>query len=339
MEEKTNDLSETVEQFLLQQEQQMQPSTLKRYRYDLNHFSNWLQDQSPLEEETFSTQMIVRFHEKLLDEDEYAATTIRRIFSVLKQFITYADPNNLDVLETVENILQKEPYELTTNNHSFFTASEIKQLFRIIDTDIGLSEHQQKYRPLLTDRNRSIILLIVYYGLSVQELVQLTMKDLHFARHAIIIQTRLQKEREIQLHVEDQQILYRYYQTIPEPVRPAYYSEDPFFVAFDYQRGTFRWDYEVEGPKGLSEVAIQKMIRNEMKRAGIYRKRSARQLRHSYILQRMIEGASKEALRDELAFVTTQPLDRYESFIVKNQTKLPSYLLEDFPRIDQKAVE
>ncbi|EEL61798.1 Phage integrase [Bacillus cereus F65185] len=35
-------------------------------------------------------------------------------------------------------------------------------------------------------------------------------------------------------------------------------------MAFDFNRGTYRWVYEKDAPKGLSEVAIQKMIRLEV---------------------------------------------------------------------------
>ncbi|MBO1581614.1 hypothetical protein J4P91_18625 [Bacillus sp. XF8] len=70
--------------------------------------------------------------------------------------------------------------------------------------------------------------------------------------------------RIITLAEEDKKQLFRYYKTIPEPVRPKYHSYDPLFVAFDFTRGTYHWSYENEAPKGLFEVSVQKMIRLEI---------------------------------------------------------------------------
>ena len=107
------------------------------------------------------------------------------------------------------------------------------------------------------DRNIAILNLLIDYGLSLQELTALTMHHVHFeTKHYLSQQPQGRKNNFINQRRQKQ--LYTYYKSIPEPVRPKYHSNDPLFVAFDFNRGTYRWVYENDAPKGLTEIAIQK---------------------------------------------------------------------------------
>lgn len=135
------------------------------------------------------------------------------------------------------------------------------------------------------DRNACIINLIENYGLSLRELVSLNMSHIQFARNILIVPGKNGVTRSVFLTAEDTQQLYRYYSTIPEPVRPRQYTNNPLFIAFDFNRGTYRWVYENDVPKALSEVAIQKMIRLELKRTELDRRISAQQMRNTFIIR------------------------------------------------------
>lgn len=154
------------------------------------------------------------------------------------------------------------------SDSDFITEAEEKLLKHTVLSPKGLTERRAKYRPLIMDRNACIINLIVNYGLSLQELISLNMSHIQFARNTLVVPG------------EDTQQLYKYYTTIPEPVRPRQHTDNPLFVAFDFNRGTYRWVYEKDAPKALSEVAVQKMIRLEVKRAAVNRRISAQQMRN-----------------------------------------------------------
>ena len=121
----------------------------------------------------------------------------------------------------------------------------------------------------LMNRNISIVHLLIHNGLSLQELVGLQMKHVHFENNTISVPGIVGIERKILLTEEDKKHLFNYYKIIPEPVRPRYHSNDPLFVAFDFTRKTYHWSYENDAPKALTEIAVQKMIRIEVKRANL----------------------------------------------------------------------
>ncbi len=89
------------------------------------------------------------------------------------------------------------------------------------------------------------------------------MSYIQFARNILMVPGENGSTRSVSLTTEDTQQLYKYYTTIPEPVRPRQYTDNPLFAAFDFNRGTYRWMYEKDAPKAFSEVAIQKMVRLE----------------------------------------------------------------------------
>lgn len=201
------------------------------------------------------------------------------------------------------------------NDSDFITKLEEALLKQTVLSTKGLTERQAKYRPLIMDRNVCIINLIVNYGLSLQELVSLNMSHIQFARNTLIVPGENGITRSIFLTVEDKQQLYKYYSTIPESVRPRQHTDNPLFVAFDFNRGTYRWVYENDAPKALSEVAIQKMIRLEVKRAELDRRISAQQMRNTFILRLIKQGLSESELIARIGFKTKISLKRYYQYL------------------------
>ncbi len=94
----------------------------------------------------------------------------------------------------------------------------------------GLTERRAKYRPLIMDRNVCIINLVVNYGLSLQELVSLNMSHIKFAGNILMVPGENGTTRPVSFTMEDTQQLYKYYTTIPEPVRPRQHTDNPPFL-------------------------------------------------------------------------------------------------------------
>lgn len=73
--------------------------------------------------------------------------------------------------------------------------------------------------------------------------------------------------------------------------------------------------YENDAPKALPEVAIQKMIRLEVKRSGINRRISAQQMRNTFILRLIKQGLTESKLIDRIGFKTKITLKRYYQYV------------------------
>ncbi|WP_088105175.1 tyrosine-type recombinase/integrase [Halalkalibacter urbisdiaboli] len=290
-----------------------QSSTIKRYTYDLMDFFHWLSVYKNTVSLTIWTELsredIEQFFLYLMEERQYKVRTIRRIHSVLRQLATF-------YLKTKQHaIFLYEPPELELvplQQSEWVTEKEARRLLSIIHSVQGLSEKQQEARPFFAGRNETIIRLFLDYGLSLQEVTRLTMNDVHFERNEVIIRSEKGEQLfSIEWKDEDKRCAYKYFKTIPEPVRPRFYSQDPFFVAFDFQRMTFRWSYENDQPKALTDIAIQKMLRLEVARAGLRKGISAQHLRNTFILRCLLNGESVQRIQEKLGLSTPLSLQRY----------------------------
>ncbi|HCX5354347.1 TPA: site-specific integrase, partial [Escherichia coli] len=138
----------------------------------------------------------------------------------------------------------------------------------------------------------------------------------NFAQHELVIKNGDSSKRIIKLEHEHQQTILKYYkEDIPKPVRPYEYSKHPLFVAFDFERETFRWNYEANAPKRLGIKAIQKMMKQEIARAGLRIGVSGQSMRNTCILQKMNEGKETEELQEYFGLRNPLSLWRYEKYI------------------------
>ncbi|PEA86569.1 tyrosine-type recombinase/integrase [Bacillus thuringiensis] len=289
-------------------------STIKRYAYDIKDFYKWLRANEKLLHikswRELSEADYQTYFSELEDKRKYSQKTRHRIWVVLKKVHMF-----LGIVSPLDDINLSLIPDQSLNDNDFITEIEEKLLKQTVLSTKDLTERQAKYRPLIMDRNVCIINLVVNYGLSLQELVSLNMSHIKFARNILMVPGENGATRSVSLTMEDTQQLYKYYTTIPEPVRPRQHTDNPIFVAFDFNRGTYRWVYEKDAPKALSEVAIQKMIRLEVRRAGLNRRISAQQMRNTYILRLIKQGFSESVLIDKIGFKTKISLKRYFQYL------------------------
>lgn len=289
-------------------------STIQRYIYDIEHFIEWLESSGRLHYEEniwlilHPTDFENYFH-SLKNKLNYSDKTIYRIYIVFNQLYQYLTlPNPLD------NISITQPNRALRTEDFISYREEIK-LKDTLHSLNGLTERQYSVRPMLMDRNASIIILLLNYGLSLQELVALQMQHIHFENNTLDILRTGNLKRTIVLIEEDKKSLYNYYKKIPEPLRPKYHSHDPLFVAFDFTRGTYRWSYEDEAPKGLTEISIQKMIRLEVERSGLRKGISAQHLRNTFVLRLIENKTAEETIMKLVGFKSKLSLTRYYRYI------------------------
>ncbi|MCR6789840.1 MULTISPECIES: tyrosine-type recombinase/integrase [Bacillus cereus group] len=289
-------------------------STIERYAYDIKDFYKWLRASekllhikswSELSEADYQT-----YFSELEDKRKYSQKTRHRIWVVLKKLHMF-----LGIVSPLDAINLSLIPDQSLHDNDFITEVEEKLLKQTVLSTKGLTERQAKYRPLIMDRNVCILNLVVNYGVSLQELVSLNMSHIKFARNTLVVRGENGINRSISLSENDTKQLYKYYKTIPEPVRPRQYTDNPLFVAFDFNRGTYRWVYEKDAPKALSEVAIQKMIRLEVKRSGMNRRISAQQMRNTFIIRLIKQGITKDELASRMGFKTKISLKRYYQYL------------------------
>ncbi|WP_017154555.1 tyrosine-type recombinase/integrase [Bacillus bingmayongensis] len=290
------------------------PSTIKRYVYDIEDFGHWLQKSKkpPLHNiwTTLGTEDYEAYFYDLKQQRQYSDKTMHRVYIVLNRLYQYLQlPNPLDEMQ-----LSIQPNR-ALRDEDFISKEEEKRLQYILTSLDGLTERQSAVRPILQDRNISIVHFLLNYGLSLQELVGLQMKHVHFENNTITVSGTIGIERTIVLSEDDKKRLFGYYKIIPEPVRPKYHSTDPLFVAFDYNRNTFRWVYENDAPKALTEIAVQKMIRLEVARANLRKGISAQHLRNTFILRLIEHHVSEEEIIKEVGFKSKLSLKRYYDYI------------------------
>ncbi|MBC6972691.1 tyrosine-type recombinase/integrase [Bacillus sp. Xin] len=290
------------------------PSTIKRYVYDIEDFGRWLQKSKKLPLHnlwmTLGTEDYEAYFYDLKQQRQYSDKTIHRVYIVLNRLYQYLQlPNPLDEMQ-----LSIQPNR-ALRDEDFISKEEEKRLQYILTSLDGLTERQSAVRPILQDRNISIIHFLLNYGLSLQELVGLQMKHVHFENNTLTVPGITGIERTIVLSEDDKKRLFSYYKIIPEPVRPKYYSTDPLFVAFDYTRNTFRWVYENDAPKALTEIAVQKMIRLEVARANLRKGISSQHLRNTFILNLIRQQLSEDEIIKQVGFRSKLSLKRYYDYI------------------------
>lgn len=300
-------------------------STIKRYIYDVESFIQWLHQSKRFTNDTMWESLQKKdfesFFNHLKADRQYSDKTVHRIYIVLNRLYEY-----LDLPSPIEGTTHIDPPNRALRREDFVSFEEEKRLKEVISSLEGLTEKQRSVRPMILERNISIVILLLDYGLSLKELVSLRMVHVHFENNTLSIPEDAKVNRIIDLKEEDKLYLYNYYKTIPEPVRPKYHSNDPLFVAFDFTRGTYHWSYEDDAPKFLTEISIQKMIRLEVKRANLRKGISAQHFRNTYILRRIQGSYAPEQIMQQIGFKSNLSLKRYYDYYKCSITNTDSHL-------------
>jgi site-specific recombinase XerD len=290
-------------------------STIKRYAYDLEDCFRFFlkcgkETTSPLWN-SFTIEDYNDYFRYLVEEKGYNEKTLHRIVVVLNQFYKYLQSEKPEIENHIPNTAYKIAPSRSLSIDDFISEAEEDSLLFTLQSSKNLSEKQLKARPFLKTRNEIMVKLMLYYGLSLREVIDLTMKDVQFATDQLTIHNKYGSKRTIPLEKKDRILLYEYFQTIPEPVRPHYHSNHPLFVAFDFNRMTFHWVYEDDSPKALTEIAFQKMLRLEVERADLRKGICSQHLRNTFILRKVRENLPIEEIMKVVGLKTAVTLKRY----------------------------
>ena len=318
-------LPEYADSFIVHlQKKDRTKSTIKRYYYDLLDFFAWVRVIKKTDDlrviQSLDTLTLKEYFLFLSEQREYRTATSKRVFTVIKSLFFYLHTNRKISSNPFNELEQTLKEDTQFTDDDFISDEEYKTLFQTLSSYEGLTEKQQKYRHLLIKRNEAILSLLYRYGITLQEITNIEMKHVHFTQHELTVINK-KETRLIALDDETQQLLYEYKEKIPEVIRPRVYSSDRFFIAFDYQRGTYRFDYGKYEPKPLTVIAIQKMLRKEVRRSGLREGISSQHLRRTAILNLLKEGKDEEDVQLWFGLKSNLTLNRYEAYLEAAEVK------------------
>jgi site-specific recombinase XerD len=298
-------------------------STIKRYHYDLLDFFAWLRVMKNSDDtyviQNVSTELLRDYFLFLSEQREYSTTTSKRVFTVIKSLFQFLQSQRLIKVNPFSGFEKDLKDDTNFQEEDFITEEEFQKLLQTLSSYEGLTEKQQKYRHLLIKRNEAILSLLYHYGLSLQELTNIEMKHVNFTRQQLTVIGKTEV-RHLPLTDFTRQLMYEYKENIPVAIRPNQYSSDRFFIAFDYQRGTYRFDYSNYEPKPLTVIAIQKMLRQEIRRSGIRKGISSHHLRRTAILNFLASGNTDEEVQMWFGLKSHLTLQRYDNYIKQIKT-------------------
>ncbi|MER2060074.1 MAG: site-specific integrase [Niallia sp.] len=288
--------------------------TLKQYESDLKKFFNWLEFYK--ENTKFETIKALRaddirayFH--YLKDKQLSQATIRRLASVLSRLMIY---HQCVCAHEIHKLAEAAPLRsLTTKD--FITSKEYNKLLKyLLIKDIEITK--KSARNYLLTRNWTIVSLLKTFGLTPIDVHSIKMKDVNLAQGELTL-SREEAPLILPIPQDIMTKLRDYYFTIPEAFRPKYYSNDPVFIAFNNISYSFQYDYDCQKPKALSVRAIQEMIKDEVRRAGL-RKISAVNFRNTAILETLASGASDEKIMHQFHLTSEAALRRYKQYLLNN---------------------
>ncbi|MED3087788.1 tyrosine-type recombinase/integrase [Bacillus toyonensis] len=290
------------------------PSTINQYRYDLSLFVSWIQKpvQSPPEDvfRSFDVNTLEHYLKSLRKNRGASISNMKRVRGILINFLQFhgaADSLKSDVA----------PPGLTSKH--FASDEEIEKLLRVMRSYNGLTEYQASGRKFIMERNLLLVHFMLHYGLSIQDIITLSMHDVHFGTNTVMPGGLHAYKRTITLSKDDVKLALSYYKQIPRLIRPRQQTGDPFFVAFDFAPQTFRWDYDKDQPAGLTRIAVQRMLQKEVKRAGV--KVTPTMLRNRFILNALQNGMKPQEIKVFLGLKSVEALHRYVQFWNELQRK------------------
>ncbi len=295
--------------------------TLKQYESDLKKFFLWLEaQQKKTDMDTLKAlrkddiqQYFVYLHNKKLSH-----ATIRRLATVLSRFLKY---HQCVAAHDIHKLSHTAPLRSLTNN-DFIENNEFNKLIHTIKLRYSEATGKKAARNFLVERNAAIASLIRAFGLTPTEVYAINMNHINLSQGELSIPFgTTMKKFAVESKIMDD--IRKYFYAIPQLFRPRYHSQDPLFVAFNNISLSFQYDYDRQKPKALSVRAIQEMIKDEVKRAGL-RKISAVTLRNTAILEEIQLGKTDEYIMERFSLTSEAALRRYKQYLLSLDQETPS---------------
>lgn len=281
------------------------------YKHDLKRFFEWLNDYHPhISPESLPKDK--KYYDEYfsyLKEKNLSEANLRRVASHLNGLLKYYN------LTSYIGLLQgtnKKQRELTDTD--FITEVDTLLLLDSVISHKHLSDIQSQIHKYIGPRNHSMFVLMIRYGLTVNEVVSLNIKDINFGQNTLIVKNS-KTNRILELSKDDKKIIYNYLSTIPLLFRPKDYTDDPLFISFHPQKMVYWYDYSLDKPKRISVIGTKRMIEREVKRSGIKPNVRSTHFRNRCILNKVHEGYSNEYIIYYFGLSSRHALYRFKRYL------------------------
>lgn len=281
------------------------------YKHDLKSFFEWLNHYHPNipseslpQDKKYYDEYFIYLKEKNLSE-----ANLRRVASHLNGLLKYYN------LSSYIGLLQgtnKKQRELTDTD--FITEADTLLLLDSVISHKHLSDIQSQIHKYIGPRNHSMFVLMIRYGLTINEVVSLNIKDINFGQNTLMVKNS-KINRILELSKDDKKIIYNYLSTIPLLFRPKDYTDDPLFISFHPQKMVYWYDYSLDKPKRISVIGTKRMIEREVKRSGIKSNVRSTHFRNSCILNKIHEGYSNEHIIYYFGLSSRHALYRFKRYL------------------------
>ena len=281
------------------------------YKHDLKSFFEWLNHYHPNIPPESLPQDKKYYDEyfSYLKEKNLSEANLRRVASHLNGLLKYYN------LTSYIGLLQgtnKKQRELTDTD--FITEADTLLLLDSVISHKHLSDIQSQIHKYIGPRNHSMFVLMIRYGLTVNEVVSLNIKDINFGQNTLMVKNS-KTNRILELSKDDKKIIYNYLSTIPLLFRPKDYTDDPLFISFHPQKMVYWYDYSLDKPKRISVIGTKRMIEREVKRSGIKSNVRSTHFRNSCILNKIHEGYSNEHIIYYFGLSSRHALYRFKRYL------------------------
>ncbi|WP_273126354.1 tyrosine-type recombinase/integrase [Bacillus weihaiensis] len=292
-------------------ESKKKASTISMYKHDLKQFFEWLNQSHPnIPSETLPGDK--KYYDEYftyLKEKNLSEANLRRVASHLNGMLKYYSlTDDIGFLQATT----KKQRALTDTD--FITESDASILLDSVISHKHLNDIQLQIHKYIGPRNHSMFILMLRYGLTINEVVSLNIQDINFAQNTLTVNTSKSK-RTLELSKQDKKIIYDYLLTIPLLFRPKDYTNDPLFISFHPQKMVYWYDYNLNKPKRISIIGTKRMIEREVKRSGIQAIVRSTHFRNSCILNKIHGGYSNEHIIYYFGLSSRHALYRFKRYL------------------------
>ncbi len=257
----------------LSYERGLSENTVNSYRFDLEEFLNYLENES-LEIKSLRPQDIDNFI-FFLSKKGLTSTTVARYISSIRTFFKFLVIN--EYIEENPAELVERP-KISRDVPIFLTEDEVEKIkLTIINTE---QNDAQKVRDL------TIIELLFSTGLRVSELVNLKVDDVNIVSDYIVVKGKGNRERIVPLGSLAKKYL-KEYLLVRKKTLDKFKRDDGFL--FISRLG-----------KKISRVSIWKMVKKYVILAGLEDKITVHTLRHSFATELLRNGADLRSVQELL---------------------------------------
>ncbi|KUP07101.1 recombinase XerC [Bacillus coahuilensis p1.1.43] len=264
-------MNEEIQSFLqyLQIEKNYSPLTIQHYQLDLNDFVRFMQKEG-INNMVDIEYLDARLYLTDLYDKKYARSTVSRKVSSLKSFYKFL---------TKEDKLDENPFSLVFHPKqekrlpNFFYEEEIERLFDACKGDT----HKDV-------RNLALLELLYATGIRVSECSNLSLKDIDFSFHTVLVTGKGRKERYVPFGTYASEAIKRYLDHTRHVLVKGEHQQ--LFVNL---KG---------GP--LTDRGIRHILNDVISRASLTHKIHPHMLRHTFATHLLSNGADLRSVQELL---------------------------------------